>query len=445
MEKLVTGQIASMDQFVDNWNAFFQDFPITVDTLKNSHGMTQAVLKVFSKLGIDSDAVLQPPPEENRNEHMVYFWDLIPIINMSRIVKFFMPKFGIKFTFIQFLQPITKNTYSILLILFNLVLFCEQRLEEIAPAERELFLQSEKVKILEDRINKLQVLLNEQAHEKAKRAERLEIIASEQKKLEEELKHEKEAHDVIKKELEIILNENKQMEIILEQKKTHRDGLIAEVEKLRGQRVYDAEDIKAQVEQATHNVQEAEDKLTSLRATLMQKENCLKNLQAIKPNLTLANNLLHEIMNLTDSLNNYDSDDLDSDSKEGELKVFNTELTELETKLEELRAARAEAANKRQENQVKRQQEKTAALTNLRKAEAMEKEYREQAKKAKQQIEEIKQHTIKYEAEKSEGMEELAKLKYTFTNELKSVEDAMIKKIMEAQKMIEERLRNHRS
>lgn len=48
-----------MDQFVENWNAFFQDFPITVDTLKNSHGMTQAVLKVFSKLGIDSDAILQ--------------------------------------------------------------------------------------------------------------------------------------------------------------------------------------------------------------------------------------------------------------------------------------------------------------------------------------------------------------------------------------------------
>lgn len=33
------------------------------------------------------------------------------------------------------------------------------------------------VKILEDRINKLQVLLNEQAHEKAKRAERLEIVS----------------------------------------------------------------------------------------------------------------------------------------------------------------------------------------------------------------------------------------------------------------------------
>lgn len=48
----------------------------------------------------------------------------------------------------------------------------------------------------------------------------------------------------------------------------------------------------------------------------------------------------------------------------------------------------------------------------------MEKEHRERAKKAMQEIEDIKQLTVTYEAEKSKAIEELAKLKYTFSSEV---------------------------
>lgn len=80
-----------------------------------------------------------------------------------------------------------------------------------------------------------------------------------------------------------------------QQKKSQRDALLAEIEKIKQLRVYDGEDIKNQVEQAAQNVKEAEEKLNSLQATLMQKTNSLKNLQTIKPTLDTANNLLHNI------------------------------------------------------------------------------------------------------------------------------------------------------
>lgn len=119
---------------------------------------------------------------------------------------------------------------------------------------------------------------------------------------EDELKQEKEALAEDKLELEIAENENRRIQTILEQKKTHRDTLLAEVEKKKALRVYDAEDIKAQAEQAARNVQDAEEKLSNLKTTLMQKENSLKNLQAIKPNLDTANNLLYDMSKLMESV-----------------------------------------------------------------------------------------------------------------------------------------------
>lgn len=65
---------------------------------------------------------------------------------------------------------------------------------------------------------------------------------------------------------------------------------------------YDADDIKAKAEQAAQNVKEAEEKMNSLRTTLMLKENCLKNLQTVKPSLEIANNLLKDIARAVDSL-----------------------------------------------------------------------------------------------------------------------------------------------
>lgn len=116
--------------------------------------------------------------------------------------------------------------------------------------------------------------------------------------LEEELKVEDNAGDQEKIELEAIIKENNMTEVILDQKRATKEGLIAERERKRTLRVYDAEDIKTQAAQAAQSEQEAEEKLLSLGVIIAQKENSLKILQMIKPNLDTANNLLHEITKL---------------------------------------------------------------------------------------------------------------------------------------------------
>lgn len=116
--------------------------------------------------------------------------------------------------------------------------------------------------------------------------------------LEEELKFEEESHDVEKRELDKAIKENNATDMTLEQKKATKEGLIIERDRKKALRVYDADDIKSQAVQAAQNVQEAEEKLNSLKAIIAQKENNLKILQMVKPNLDTANNLLHEITNL---------------------------------------------------------------------------------------------------------------------------------------------------
>ncbi|CAH2108591.1 unnamed protein product [Euphydryas editha] len=435
-------QPLTVENFISNWNGEFPNYSLTIEDLKKPHALMGALLQIFDRLGIDRDAVLMPPPEESRNENIIYYWDLLPVINMTRVINHLMPQVGAKINITYFLQPTVITSHSILLILFNLMLFNEDKLRDIEPYEKELFSKTDQVKILEDRKNRLLELLNEQAEEKGKRAERLEKIEHEIKNYEEELKHENEALDVEKQELEAILNENRQTEIILEQKKTQRDTIFAEIEKKQALRVYDAEDIKAQVEQAAQNVQEAEDKLISLRATLMQKENSLKNLQTIKPNLDTANNLLHDIMKHSESLKDYESGDLDSESKEGELDVLNTELSELEVQLAELKVAREEASKKRQESHAKRQQERTLAQSNLREAEEKDRKCNERSKKALQRVQEIKELTTDYEHQKTKGMEELIEIKEKFTLNLKSIEEALLKKVLESKEKIEEKVKN---
>ncbi|CAK1600675.1 unnamed protein product [Parnassius mnemosyne] len=436
---------STVEQFTENWNRDFPSYPLTLDDLKKSHKVMSALLHVFDRLGIDKDTIFQAPPEESNNKHFIYYWDLIPVINMTRIINHLisvMPQVGTNITINHFLQPTAKTSHPILLLLYNLMLFNEERLRDIAPYEEELFSKINEVKTLEDGKNRLLEKLNEQAEEKGKRAERLEKLDTEIIHLEEELKHEKEAHEEEKKELDIILNEDKQTDILLEQKKTHRDCLIAEVEKKRAQRVYDADDIKAQAEQAAQNNQEAEEKLNCLKATLMNKENSLKNLHAIKPNLDTGINLLHEIIKLSESMKDYDSDDLESDSQDGELEVINTESNELEAQLADLRAARAEVAKKLQENQAKRQQEMMLAETNLREAEEKERKRVESAKKLTQRLEELKHRRTTYEEEKAELMDELTRIKNDFSNSLKSIEDSLIKKTLDVKKRIEDKIRN---
>ncbi|CAG9785781.1 unnamed protein product [Diatraea saccharalis] len=438
-------QAFTVETFIENWNGDFTNYALTAADFKKPHALMGALFQVFDRLGIDRDAVLSPPPEEARNEHIIYYWDLLPVVNMTRVINHLvsvMPQVDATISVTHFLQPTTTTSHSILLLLFNLMVFNEERLREIAPNEEELFAKTDEVKALEDRKNRLLEMLNEQAEEKGKRAERLEKLDEEMKQLEEELKQEKDAHDEERLELDPILKENHQLEVVLEQKKALKEALIAEVERKQALRVYDAGDIKAQAEQAAQNVQEAEEKLNSLRALLMEKENSLKNLQTIKPSLDTAYNLLREIMKLSVSLKDCESGDLDSDSKEGQLGVLNTEMSELEAQLAEIQTAKSAARVKRQDAHDRRVHELTSAQTALKDAEDKDKKCQDRCKKAIQRTEEIKQITTKYEQEKNMGMEELAKIQNDFTNELKTVEDALLKKAMEAEKRIEDKLRN---
>ncbi|XP_013185300.1 rho-associated protein kinase 2 [Amyelois transitella] len=435
----------SIENFIINWNGDFPNYPLTVPDLKNPQALMGALLQVFDRLAIDRDAILMPPPEENRNEHTVYYADLIPVINMTRVINHLvavMPQVNITISVMHFLQPTPVTSHSILLLLFNLMVFNEERLSEIAPHEEELFAKSEEVKALDDKRNHLIEMLNIQAEEKGKRAERLEKLEHDIKQLEEELRQEKEAHDDDKQELEAVLKENHQIEVILEQKKTQRDALLDELARKKALRVYDADDIRAQVAQAAQNVQEADEKLNGLKETLMQKELCLKNLQTIKPGLDEANNLLHEIMKLNENIKDYDSGDLDLDSKEGELDVLSTELSELEAHLSELQAARAASAECRRECAARRQHDQLAAMSALRDAEEKDRKSRERCKAALQRSERIQRDTAAYEAEKAAGMELLNNMKLTFTNELKSIDDALLAKMIEFKIGMEEKLRN---
>ncbi|XP_022814636.1 MAR-binding filament-like protein 1 [Spodoptera litura] len=436
---------AFMENFIGNWNGDFPNYPLTAEDLKKPHAVMGALLQVLDRLGIDTDVVLAPPPKEDRNENTMYYWDLLPVINMTRVINHLvsvMPQVEATISIVHFLQPTATTSHSILLLLFNLMVFNEEKMRNIAPYEEELFAKTGEVKALEEKKNRLLEMLNEQAEEKGKRAGRLEKLDHDIKMFEEELKQEKEIHDEEKLELEAIQKENKQTEMIIEQKKSHRDALMAEVARKRALRVYDADDIKVQAEQATQNLQELEEKLDSLRAILMQKENSLKNLQTIKPNLDSANNLLHEIMKLSDSLKDFENGDLDTDSKEGELDVLNTELGELQAQLSELQAARDDAARKRADSQAKRQQDRTVAHSSLREAEEKDKKLRERSKKALQRTEEIKELTTKYENEKTAGIEQLATIKNNFCTELKTMEELLLKKVVEAEKKVEEKLKN---
>lgn len=75
------------------------------------------------------------------NEHMVYYWDLVPVINMNRVINHLVSVIPEMATISvnHFLQPTAQTSHPILLLLFNLMVFNEQRLRDIAPYEEELF------------------------------------------------------------------------------------------------------------------------------------------------------------------------------------------------------------------------------------------------------------------------------------------------------------------
>ncbi|KAJ2950190.1 hypothetical protein O0L34_g11550 [Tuta absoluta] len=287
-------------EFIGSWNAEFPDYQLTVEDLKKSHSMIGALFKIFDRLGIDRDAVLMPPTEKNLNENMAYYWDLVPVINITRVINHLisvMPQMA-SISVNHFLQPTVSTSHSILMLLINLMAFNEQRLQSIVPYEEELFNFTNMVKALEEKKTNLFEMLNRQAEEKGKRADRMEQMHQEMQQLEEELRHEELTRDQEKQDLDPVIKQNNATDITIDQKRATKEGLLAERERKKAMRVYDAEDIKTQAAQAVQNVQEAEEKLNSLKAIIAQKDSSLQILQMIKPNLDTANNLLHEITKL---------------------------------------------------------------------------------------------------------------------------------------------------
>ncbi|KAL4715321.1 hypothetical protein ACJJTC_004773 [Scirpophaga incertulas] len=435
-----TTQAYAVDNFIGNWNSEFPDYPLTVEDLKKPHAVMGALFQVFDRLGIDIDAVLSPPPEDIQNEHIGYYYDLLPVINMTRIINYLasvMPQVG-AISITHFLQPTVTASHSILLLLFNFIMFNEERLREIAPREEELFLQTDRVKELEDKKNELLNMLNIQAEEKGERAERLEKLDEDTKQFEEELKQEREAHEEEKQKLENFLKENHQLEVMIEQKKGLKEAMLAEIERKRALRVYDADDIKAQAQQASQNAQEAEEKLNTLQATLMEKENNLKNLQTIKPRLDTANNLLQEIMKLSETLKDYESGDLECN--EDELEVLTAELKDLESQLAEVKSSRVEVETKLAEERTRRHHQAMVTESILKEAEEKDKVSEEKFKKAVERTQEIKDLIVKYESEKTAGAEEMMGIKNDFINKLKAIEEVLLNKFLEVKKRIEDQL-----
>lgn len=315
MDKVPT---IAVDNFLTMWSGTFPDMPLTAADLKRPQTVMVALFKIFDRLGVSMDAVLMSPEESD--EHTTYYRDLLPVINTTRIINHvvsIMPVANLCFLIMHLLQPTIVKSYTILMVLLNQMVFNEARLGDIAAREEELFAHKEEVKALTEKKDNLIQMRNMEAAEKGNRAERLEQLEHDIPLLEEEVKQEKEIEAEVIKELEAITEDNKQTDILLEQKKAHRDGILAENARKKALKVYDAEDIRGQVERAAQNFREAEEKLSTLSATLTQKESSLHNLQSLKPTLDQTNTLLHDIMKMADSIKELENGDLDTDSAEG--------------------------------------------------------------------------------------------------------------------------------
>lgn len=79
--------------------------------------------------------------EKNLNDDLVHYWDLLPFINVTRVINhlaLLMPQVP-TVTVNHLLQPSVVMTHTILLLLFNFMLFNEQQLNSIAEDENALF------------------------------------------------------------------------------------------------------------------------------------------------------------------------------------------------------------------------------------------------------------------------------------------------------------------
>lgn len=435
-----------VEDFINNWNVEFPEFTLEATDLKKPQMFIQALFKIFDKLGIDCDVAISPPTEEERDEHTPYYWDLLPVINMTRIVNHLFsflhsPDSLKSISLAHFLQPTISSSHPILLILFNFMIFNKHQLKDIARSEEELFQKREQVHMLEEKKIKLQELLNERANEKGKRSERLSKIDHDIKQFEEELKQEKAAHEEEKQDLEVLLKEIQQLEVTVEQKRAHRDSIMTEITRKRALRVYDADDIRAQAERAAQNVQEADEKLESLKQTLMQKETACNHLQNINPNLVAANNFLHEIAQLTESLKELECPENSPGEGEDELAMAQMELKDLSAQLAEVQQTRRDNAKVFAENRARRQEQRAITIRALEEAEYTDKRCREQSEKAILIVKEIQRQTHEYEVERQKGIKELDDFKKEMQHALKTFSEALLDEVAGAENNIVNKLK----
>ncbi|XP_047507496.1 chromosome partition protein Smc-like [Pieris napi] len=414
------------DKFIEMWNTMFPANTITANDLKQPQSVVNCLLLMLKRLDIDSEVLVKPPPEEERTENTSYYWDLIPIINLTKIINYITIKpqtLQTDVTLLSILQPTPKTSYALLMYLLNYMLFIEQQVDTLQPYEDEILGNQEKISRLEDYRNEVIQSLNNHAMQKGESEQKIQKMEIEIVALEEELRREKAALNSESIELQPILQKNQKEQKIVEQLTSQRDALVVDIKKFKAQIVLDADDIKEQEKKMAQEMADAEKLCNTQSEALTQKENRLMNLQTIKQIFESANECLHEIMVIVESLR--ESEKSDADGEEGELKMLNTELSELMSQLSEISVARRDARNKRQNDHDLRQQimafmEREVHDLNMRRKEWKEKAQKEmsQFKKIEEDMTNEKQNETLYQQEPANIKEQLIRQITSLSEEL---------------------------
>ncbi|CAK1540728.1 unnamed protein product [Leptosia nina] len=439
--------VVTVDRLVEMWNQEFPSDPLTVADMKEPKSIFNSLLLVFQRLNIDKEAVLKPCPKEEQNESSYYYSDLIPVINLTRVLNYVLmepAKMNVEIMISNFLQPTVNGTFPIMMLIFNYMLFVELQLEAIKPFEDDILVIHEQVKSLENQKNDIIIRLNNYSLSKSERIQRMLKLEEQIKVIDEEVRREKVALDAESLELEPILQKNHKEQKTVEQIIIQKDAINADIEKCKSQLVTDADDIKEQERKLVQEMAEAEMICNSQSATLLQKENRLMNLQTIKQIFDGANECLQEILVIVDWMKESEKGDFDGDSEEGELKMLNTELGELHSQYSELMTAREEIRKKRQESAARRQQARATADRCIHDLEKREKELKEKARKETQEIEEIKQRLNEYDRLETVYPQQQAEVKEQFMKEVKSLDEQVVSELKKFGEIIKVMLEKRR-
>ncbi|XP_022123940.2 trichohyalin [Pieris rapae] len=413
------------DKFIEMWNTMFPANTITANNLKQPQSLVNCILLMFQRLDIDSEVLVKLPPEEERTENTIYYWDLIPIINIIKIINYIKPQtLQTDVTLLALLQPTPQTSYAILIYLFNYMLFIEQQMDTLQPYEDEILGNQEKISRLEDYRNEVIQSLNNHAMEKGEREQRMQKMEKEIVALEDELRREKAALNSESIELQPILQKNQKEKKLVEHLTSQRDALVVDIKKCKAQLVLDADDIKEQDKKMAQEMADTEKLCNTQTEALTQKENRLMNLQTIKQIFETANECLQEIMVIVESLR--ESEKSETDSEEGELKMLSTELSELMSQLSEISVARSDAKNKRQNDHEMRQQNKAFMEREVHELNKRTKEWKEKAQKEMLQFKKIEEDMTNEKQNESLYQQEPANIKEQLIKQITSLSEELL-------------------